>query len=104
MELQTLATPNLEVLDGMKAVATLWEYISELEDRRGKDLTERQTDAMIRLAKALISSINFHMRESAEAERLCAELQANVEAEFSLTGRFRKTVANVLEEARLFPR
>ena len=104
MEMQTLATPNFEVLDGMEAVATLWEYIGELEDRRGKDLTTRQTDAMIRLAKALISSINFHMRESAEAERMCAELQSNIESEFSLTGRLRKTVANVLEEARISAR
>lgn len=103
MEMQILETPNLEVLDGMKAVEALRRYIDELEQRRGEDLTTRQTDAMIKLANALISSIKFHMQESAEAERLCAELQSNVESEFSLTGRFRKTVANVLEEAGISP-
>lgn len=96
MEIQTPETPNLEVLDGPRAIEALGEYIDELEARRGEDLTTRQTDAMIKLANALISSIEYHMQKSAEAERLSAELQSNMEAEFSLTGRFRKTVTNVL--------
>lgn len=98
MEMQTLETSNLEVLDGARAIEALREYIDELEERRGEDLTKRQTDAMIKLANALISSIESHMQKSAEAERLNAELQSNLESEFSLTGRFRKTVVNVLKE------
>lgn len=111
MEMQTLATSHLgacacmrararaSILDGKRAIEALRGYIDELEQRRGGDLTTRQTDAMIKLTRALISSIKFHMQESAEAERQWAKLQSNIESEFSLTGRFRKTVANVLEAA-----
>lgn len=96
MEIETPETPNVEVLDGPRAIEALGEYIDELEARRGEDLTTRQTDAMIRLASALISSIEYHIQKSADAERLNAELQSNMKAEFSLTGRFRRAVANVL--------
>ena len=87
MEMQTLSTSHLgacacmraqaraSILDGKRAIEALRGYIDELEQRRGGDLTTRQTDAMIKLTRALISS------------------------DFSLTGRFRKTFANVLEAA-----
>jgi hypothetical protein len=96
MEIETPETPNLAVLDGPRAIEALGEYINELETRRGEELTTRQTDAMIKLANALISSIEYHIQKSADAERLNMELQSNMEAEFSFTGRFRRAVANVL--------
>lgn len=84
MEMQTSETKDLDVLDGKKAIEALCDYVEELEKRRGKHLTGKQTDAMIRLATELISSIRSGVRDSNEGEDLIlhgrivrAQLRAN---------------------------
>jgi hypothetical protein len=57
-----LEIPKFPVLRGEKAVKALYDFISELEAREAKELTEKQTTVLINLAKQLISSI--------EAEKL----------------------------------
>jgi hypothetical protein len=62
MWMRYLEIPKFPVLRGEKAVRALYDFISELEEQRAEELTEKQTVALINLAKGLISSI--------EAEKL----------------------------------
>lgn len=55
--MQALEIPEFPVLRGEKAIKALHDFINELEEQRGKELTEKQTASLIRLAKGLISSI-----------------------------------------------
>jgi hypothetical protein len=43
-------------------------FIDELEEKRGEELTDRQTDALIRIAKELISAIEAESRTRAAGE------------------------------------
>ncbi len=49
--------PEFPVLRGEKAIEALYDFIDELEEQRGKELTEKQIHALIKLTKGLISSI-----------------------------------------------
>jgi len=82
--MQISETTDLEALDGKKAIEALCEYVEELEEQRGKHLTGKQTDAMIRVATELISSIKSGMCDSIEGGDLIlhgrivrAQLRAN---------------------------
>ena len=55
--MKPLEIPQFPVLRGEKAVKALYDFISELEEQRDVELTDKQTDALIKLAKGLISSI-----------------------------------------------
>jgi hypothetical protein len=55
-EVQTLNTRSLKK-SRRKTVEALCDLIEELEKQRGRDLNEKQTDAMIRLIDGLVSSI-----------------------------------------------
>lgn len=57
MWMELLEIPEFPVLRGKKAIQALHDYINELEEQRGKELTEKQTTALIKLTKGLISSI-----------------------------------------------
>jgi hypothetical protein len=62
MEMQFIEIPEFEILRGEKAIEALNVFINELEGQRGKELTDKQTDALIRMAKGLISSIETETR------------------------------------------
>lgn len=47
----SIEIPEFPVLCGAKAVKALYDFIGELEEQRGEELTEKQTDALIKLAK-----------------------------------------------------
>ena len=49
--------PEVPKIRGESAVKALSDAIAELEDQKGKQLTTKQTKAMIRIAKGMISSI-----------------------------------------------
>lgn len=55
--MEPIEFPKVRRLHGRKAVRNLHEFIKELEERRGEELTEKQTDALIRVAEELISAI-----------------------------------------------
>jgi len=57
METRSIGTPEFPRLCGEEAIEALCYYILELEEQRGKELTDKQTTAMIKLTKRLISSI-----------------------------------------------
>ena len=54
--------PDFPILRGEKAIKALYDFINELEEQRGKELTDKQTDALIKLAHGLISSIEEETR------------------------------------------
>jgi hypothetical protein len=49
--------PEFPILRGEKAIKALHDLIADLEEQRGKELTDTQTNALIKIAKAMISSI-----------------------------------------------
>ena len=57
VDIQYLDRPKTVVLKGEQALAVLNEYIHELQMGFAEELTRRQTEAMIKLAKGLISTI-----------------------------------------------
>ena len=64
METRSIKTPEFPRLRGGEAIEALCYYILELEEQRGKELTEKQTTALIKLTKRLISSIEAETRLS----------------------------------------
>lgn len=52
-----LEIPEIRVLRGKKAAKALYDFIGELERQGCPELTEKQTDTLIKFAKGLISSI-----------------------------------------------
>ena len=55
--MEYLKIPEFPILCGEKAIKALHDFIDELEKERVKELTDKQTTLLIRLAKGLISSI-----------------------------------------------
>ena len=55
--MQPIGVPKFPRLRGEKAIKALYDFINELEEQRGKELTEKQTTALIKFAKGLIFSI-----------------------------------------------
>jgi hypothetical protein len=49
--------PEILTLKGDEAAEALREYLRELQGHQPEELTERQTEAMIRITKGLISAI-----------------------------------------------
>ena len=62
MEMQPIEIQEFSRLRGKKAIKALYNFINELEEQRGKELTDKQTTALTKLAKGLISSIKTEMR------------------------------------------
>lgn len=60
--------PEVRRLHGRKAVRNLHEFIKELEERRGEELTDKQTNALIRVAEELISAIEGERKMCAADE------------------------------------
>jgi hypothetical protein len=61
--------PEFPVLQGEKAITALSEFISELETQKSEELTDKQTDALIRVAKGLISSIKQEQTSTSHKQR-----------------------------------
>jgi len=53
----TIEIPEIPELRGEKATSALHNAIAELEEQRGNQLTDKQTRALIKIAKGMISSI-----------------------------------------------
>ena len=52
-----LEIPEFPVLRGEKTIKTLHDFINEFEEQMGRELTEKQVAALIKLANGLISSV-----------------------------------------------
>ena len=62
--MQFVEIPEFPRLRGQKAVEALCDFVDELEEQRGEELTDKQTTALIKFARGLISSIEVEMRSS----------------------------------------
>jgi len=62
--MQFIEVPEFPRLRGQKAVEALCDFVDELEEQRGEELTDKQTTALIKFARGLISSIEVELRSS----------------------------------------
>jgi len=62
--MELLEIPEFPGLRGKEAIQALHDFINELEEQRGKELTEKQTTALIKLTKGLISSIEAEVQSN----------------------------------------
>ena len=70
MAMQPIEIPEIIVLRGEEAIEALHGFITELEGQRGEDLTDKQIDALVRLAEGLISSIEAEIQSKASKEEM----------------------------------
>lgn len=86
--MQYIEIPEFPTLRGKEAIKALNEYISELKERRSKELTKKQTKALIKLARGLISAIEAETLSAAaekkiKSPRFIAELKKAILKRFS---------------------
>ena len=55
--MQFIDIPESPTLHGQDAIKALYDLVDELEEHRGEELTDKQTTALIKFARGLISSI-----------------------------------------------
>jgi len=70
VHMQLIEIPEFPILRGEKAIKVLHDFIDELQEQRGKELTEKQTAALIRFARGLISSIEAETRSGTLAKNI----------------------------------
>jgi hypothetical protein len=90
MEMQYIEVPEFPRLRGEKAIEALYDFVDELEEQRGKELTEKQTAALIKFAWGLISSIE-------EENRLVVSDKTDKEKGF--VGQLKRTFIKYLPES-----
>jgi hypothetical protein len=67
--MQDYHRPEILTLKGEEAAAVLREYLKELQRGKPEELTERQTDAMIKITEGLLSTIEAAAPVSADKRR-----------------------------------
>ena len=86
MEMQPIEIPEFPKLRGEEAIEALHNFIDELEEQKDKELTDKQTAALIKFAEGLISTI--------ETERL----SNTSDKEISFVNQFKKTIMKYIPE------
>ena len=81
--MQFIEIPEFPRLRGQKAVEALYEFVNELEEQRGEELTDKQAKALIKFAWGLISSI--------EAEKQLGTSEKDIK-EVAFVNQLRKTI------------
>jgi len=76
--MQPIKKPKIVYLKGKEAVEALSTFIDELEKQRGEELTNKQTDALIRIANELITSIEAQIKTNATPQREYLPLTAHI--------------------------
>ena len=69
-EIQPIVVPEFPRLRGEKAIKALYDFINGLEEYRGKELTNEQRTALIKLAKGLISHIEAEKKLGASDKEI----------------------------------
>jgi len=78
-EMQSVKIPKFQRLRGEEAIKALDEFIAELEEQRGKELTDKQTNALIKLAKGLMASIKIETRSITSRKEIADAHEMNPE-------------------------
>lgn len=91
-KMQLIEIPKFAILRGEKAIETLYGFIDELEEQTGQTLTDKQTDALIKLARGLISSIETEMLSNSpnEERRFMNQLKQRIMKRISESARVLK--------------
>jgi len=66
----TIEIPEIPELRGQKAIRALYNAITELEEQRGDQLTDKQARALIKIAKGMISSIQVERERAKPKKRI----------------------------------
>ena len=92
MGIQPIQIPEFPKLRGEEAIETLHDFMRELEEQRGKELTDKQTTALIKFSLSLISSIeaenqsnrimNKYREQMKEEKRLIPRLKRQLQNTF----------------------
>lgn len=87
--MQLIEIPEFVILRGEEAIEALSGFIDELEQQRGQTLTDKQTDALIKLARGLISSIETEMSSNPpkEEKRFANQLKQTITKRVSESAR-----------------
>jgi len=62
--------PDLPVLRGEEAIKALSDFIKELEEEKSEELTVKQTKALTKFARGLISAIEAEAHSTNENKRI----------------------------------
>ena len=62
--------PKIPELRGKKAIEALSDAIAELEEQKGNQLTDKQTEALIKIAKGIISSLQGEKERTKPKKRI----------------------------------
>ncbi len=65
--------PEFPRLRGEKAIEALYDFVDELKEQRGEELTDKQTAALIKFAWGLISSIEVEIGSEIDFEEIWFE-------------------------------
>jgi len=85
--MQPIEIPEFPKLRGKEAIEALYDFVDELEEQGGRELTDKQTTALIKFAWGLISSIE-------------AEKQADTsDKETSFVTQFKRTIIKYIPES-----
>jgi len=94
MEGRSVETAILPILNGEEAIDALRDFTHELERQRGEELTEKQTQALIKVTRGLISSIKTEMRSNQIMNELCEQIHK----ETRIATNLRKTITRHIQE------
>jgi hypothetical protein len=91
--IQILEFPKLR---GEEAIQALNAFMKELEEQRGQELTDKQTNALIKFSSGLISSIEAENQSNRIANKLYEQMKHEKRFIPRLKRRFQNTFLNTL--------
>jgi len=90
---QILEFPKLR---GEEAIEALNAFMTELEEQRGQELTDKQTNALIKFSSGLISSIEAENQSNRIVNKLCEQMKEQKRLIPRLRRRLQNTFLNTL--------
>lgn len=96
IRMQPNQIPEFPKLRGEEATEALHDFIKELEEQRGKELTDKQTTALIKFSLGLISSIEADNRSKRIRNRLCEQMKEETRFITRLKKQLQNTFLNTL--------
>jgi len=94
MERRSFDTATFPRLRGEEAINALRDFVYELEEQKGKELTEKQAQALIKVTRGLIYSIKTEMQSNQIMNELCEQIHK----EARIANNLRKTITKYVQE------
>jgi len=96
MGMQPIQIPEFPRLCGEEAIDALRDLVRELEEQRGKELTDKQTTALIKFSLGLISSIEAENRSNTIMNKLGEQMKEEKRLIPRLIKQLQNTLLNTL--------